>query len=658
MPESLSNTMKQRQLSTHHLQWLLVSLGIVLALHVTHLPPWVIIISASFGVWRYLLDKKHWALPKIRVLIPMTIIICLALLLSFAGSFGRDASISLLVLMCAMKLLETKTLRDYMLIIALAYFLIGSTFIFNQGINTFLASFVPLMLLTATLIQASLPQTLRATFVLKLAGKMLLQAIPLMLVLFILFPRLPGPIWGMSKDAYSGMTGLNDQIALGDVGKLTRNSSVAFRVQFNGDIPSSNQLYWRGPVLWHHNKNKWLTNDQPNLKPESLITHGSAIDYTITLEPHNRLWLLMLDMPTSLPDFATLRHDYTAVAKAPIRTRTRYQVSSHSQYTLGQTLDAQERKMALSINPKDNPQTIKLARGWSNLPPEQIVGNALRLFNQQPFTYTLNPPPLYKHAVDDFLFKTQKGFCEHYASSFVYLMRAAGVPARIITGYQGGELNPNGNYLIVRQSDAHAWSEVWLQDKGWLRVDPTAAVAPDRIEKGIEEAIAELDELPMMVRGDYRWIKNAYLNWDNININWNQWVLGYDNQRQLDFLKKLSGKDLTLNDIAMAMITAILLAIFITAALVLRKQSTQYNQIERLYAQYLKKLKLIGLQPAVGEGALSFAQRAALTLPEQAALILEIAALYNQLTFSQQEKPELVLEYLKDRIQTFKSSKP
>jgi len=650
--------MKPKQLTTRHLQWLLLSLGAALALIAIHLPIWVTIICSGFGGWRYWLERKHWALPKIRVLIPITLLICLAVLFSFASSFGRDASVSLLVVMSAMKLLETKTLRDYMLMIAIGYFLIGSAFIFNQGISTFLPSLVPLTLLTATLIQTSLPETIRSQFALKLAGKMLLQAIPLMLVLFVLFPRLPGPIWGMSKDAYSSMTGLNDQIALGDVGKLTKDSRIAFRVQFKGAIPPPNQRYWRGPVLWHHNKNKWLTNRQSNLEQESLITAGSAIDYTITLEPHNRLWLLMLDMPTNLPNIATLKHDYSAVAKTPVRSRIRYQGTSYSQYALGKVLGPREREMALTINLKDNPQTIKLARSWSDLTPEQTIRNVLQHFNQQPFVYTLSPPPLYEHAIDDFLFKTQKGFCEHYASSFVYLMRATGIPARIVTGYQGGELNPNGNYLIVRQSDAHAWAEVWLEDRGWVRVDPTAAVSPERIERGIDEAISELDELPMFVGQANPWLKKAYLNWDNINNNWNQWVLGYDNQNQLDFLKKLSGKELSLYDIATAMIAAILITIVVTAGLVLRRQSKKHNPIERLYAQYLKRLRMIGLQPQIGEGALSFAHRAAQALPEQASLIMEIGTLYNQLTFSRLENPALALQLLENRMQAFKSSQP
>lgn len=487
---------------------------------------------------------------------------------------------------------------------------------------------------------------------------MLIQAVPLMLILFVLFPRIPGPIWGLSKDAYNSMTGLNDQLELGDVSNLTKDSSVAFRVQFKGTVPPANQLYWRGPVLWLQNKNKWLTSsDNVHLKQESLSTIGNAIDYTITLEPHNRKWLLLLDMPSKIPNIAKLKRDYTAIASNPIRTRIRYQATSHHQYILGKTLDVHERKMALLINKNDNPKSVALANSWSHLAPEQIVKQALLLFNQQNFVYTLRPPPLHEQAIDEFLFKTKKGFCEHYASSFVYLMRAAGVPARIVTGYQGGELNPNGNYLIVRQSDAHAWAEVWLEDRGWIRIDPTAAVSPERIEQGIEGSVSEIDELPMMVRQDYPWIKKAYLNWDYLNNGWNQWILGYDNQKQLDFLKKLSGKNLSMYDIAVWMIAAIILMILITAGMVLRKTGKKLEPAKLLYANYLKKLSKLGLYPLNNEGALNFAHRISEKFPEQQSLIIEIANRYNALLYSKEPSPNMLLT-LEQLINEFNVTKP
>jgi protein-glutamine gamma-glutamyltransferase len=649
---------KGKLLTSQHLHWLLASLATVLVIHAINLPLWVTFTCIGFGLWRYLLEKKQWALPKLWVLIPVITLMCLGILLNFGTSFGRDASVSLLALMSAIKLLETKTLRDYMLIIAIAFFLIGIVFAFDQSASIFMLSLLPLTLLTATLIQVSLPNVYRSSFVFKLTAKMLIQAIPLMLILFVLFPRIPGPVWGLSKDAYNSMTGLDDQLALGDVSNLTKNSNVAFRVQFKGKIPPPNQLYWRGPVLWQQNKNRWLTSsDNLHLKQESLSIEGNAIDYTITLEPHNRLWLLLLDMPSKIPNIAKLKHDYTAIASNPIRSRIRYQATSHNQYTLSKTLDVHERNMALQINKNDNPKSVALASSWAHLAPEQIIKQALQLFNQQDFIYTLKPPLLHEHAIDEFLFKTKKGFCEHYASSFVYLMRAAGVPARIVTGYQGGELNPNGHYLIVRQSDAHAWAEVWLKDQGWVRIDPTAAVSPERIEQGIEGSISELDELPMMVRQDYPWIKKAYLNWDYLNNGWNQWILGYDSEKQLDFLKKLSGKNLSMYDIAIWMITAIILVTLITTGIILSKTGKKLEPAKLLYANYLKKLSKLGLHPHHGEGALSFAHRIKEKLPEQQTLIMEIANRYNALLYSKEPSPSMLLT-LEQLINQLNVTKP
>ncbi len=646
--------MKQKQLTTQHLHWLLISLMTVVLLHSVNLPIWISMAAGALGVWRYLLNKKQWALPSVRILIPVMLIICIGLIFNFGSNFGRDASISLFIIMTAMKLLETRTHRDYMLVISIAYFAVASTFIFSQSAITFLLSLIPLTLLTTTLIQISLPQTATSIISLKLAIKMLLQSVPLMLVLFVLFPRLPGPIWGITKDTYSGMTGLNDSIELGDVSNLIQNSSVAFRVQFDGAIPPRNMLYWRGPVLSRQQNNKWLAaNDNSQAEQASIEPIGTTTNYTMTLEPHNRLWLLLLDMPTTIPKIGTLKQAHSVVAKEPIRTRIRYQATSSMQYILDKTLDAPQSKIALDIDADSNPKSFKLARGWSNLAPEEIISNALQMFNQQAFIYSLRPPRLSDSAIDDFLFKTKKGFCEHYASSFVYLMRAAGVPARIVTGYQGGEVNPNGNYLIVRQSDAHAWAEVWLKNKGWVRIDPTAAVAPERIELGIDQAVAEIDALPMFVRPGAQWLKNAYFSWDNLNNNWNQWVLGYDNQKQLDFLEKLSGKDLSITDIAIWMIAMMLTTMLIMAAFLLKKESLKLTPVQRVYAKHIKQLENLGVHKYPSEGALDFAYRAAKVIPNHAAIILEIATLYNALRYNAQKTPKQNLQLLKDRIQDF-----
>ncbi len=644
--------MKQT-LSTHHLNGLLLTLAIVLATHAPNLPVWVIVASAGFGVWRYLLNKKQWAMPKIWLLLPINILICLGIVFTFKSFFGRDASLALLVVMLSLKLLETKTLRDYMLVIILAYFLVGNLFLFNQTIATFALSVPPLLLLTATLINISLKNKQSFKFLLTLSSKLLMQAVPVMLILFVLFPRIPGPLWGIPQDAYSSMTGLGDSLQFGNISQLTKNSAVAFRVQFKGKIPAKNQLYWRGPVLWHQDGNQWLMPSKNiGLIAEKLEFSGAAINYTITLEPHNRLWLLMLDLPTQIPNEAKLTHDYSAVAASPVRKRIRYDATSFTSYMLGAELNDREKTMSLQIHDNENPRTIKLAQSWQNLQPVDKVNRALQRFRAQPFIYTLNPPRLGKDAVDDFLFNTKKGFCEHYATSFVYLMRAAGVPARIVTGYQGGELNPNGNYLIVRQSDAHAWAEVWLETRGWVRVDPTAAVSPERIEQGISEAISETDLLPMMARPDFPLLRKAFLSWDSVNNGWNQWVLGYDDKTQLEFLNKLSGKNLSLMDLVLWMTVAIAIVITITFLVLIKTSQRKLSPAQQLYALYLNKLKRANLQPNRHEGALDFGKRAAQTLPNLAQEIMQIAQNYNLLQYSQTPNP-LLLQELAQRVKKF-----
>ena len=645
-------------LTKQHLYWLLASLALILAIHTPNLPIWVTVASALFGAWRYFAIKQPLLMPNRWLLMFLSLLTGLGILLSFKGQFGRDASLSLLVLMTVLKLLETRVIRDYILTIMLAYFLIGNLFLFNQSMLTFGLSIPPLILLTATLTHVSLKTPQNWQFLLKLASKMLLQSVPVMLILFVLFPRIPGPLWGIPQDAYSGMTGLGDNLKFGNISQLTLNSSVAFRVQFKDKIPGNNQLYWRGPVLWHQNGNEWLMPSKSiGLRKEILATTGAAFDYTITLEPHNRTWLLLLDMPSLAPADATFTHDYSAVANEPVRTRIRYAGSSHPNYQLGSALGEREQVLSLQLTEGENPRTFELVKAWQNLSPQQKINKALQMFREQPFIYSLRPPILDKNPIDDFLFNTKKGFCEHYATSFVYLMRAAGVPARIVTGYQGGELNPNGHYLIVRQSDAHAWAEVWLQGQGWVRVDPTAAVSPERIEQGISEALRDNDELPLLARRDFPLLRKAFLNFDSINNSWNQWVLGYDDKKQLEFLNQLTGKKVGLSDLVFWMTGAIMLVMLATSYFLFRQIKAKLNPAQQLYQQYLCKLKRVNLQPNMGEGALDFSARISQLLPSQKQEILQIASSYNALQYSDTARPD-ILEQLQQLITQLHIKKP
>ncbi|HEU4708259.1 MAG TPA: DUF3488 and transglutaminase-like domain-containing protein [Methylophilaceae bacterium] len=644
------------KLSLRQLQWLLFSMALVMALHVSHLAIWITALIVLAGVWRHLIETRGWQMPKLPLLLPLTVLIALGVLVTYRGLFGRDASVALLAVMLALKLMETHTRRDAILLVFGGYFLTITAFLFTQSMLVGAFMLLPIIALTAALVGISHPNgDLPWRFQAKLAGNLLVQATPVMLVLFLLFPRVPGPLWGVPKDAYSGMSGLSDTMEPGAISELSLSGAVAFRVEFQGRIPANDQLYWRGPVLWDYDGRTWRMN-KAVLPPETLKTEGEAVHYAVTLEPHNRNWLLMLDMPTELPPEAVQSADMQVLSKRPIRTRMRYEGSSTFNYSLAPQLSDTERHMALRLPPAGNRQSRELAQQWvdEGKNPAQIVQAALSMFRQQNFVYTLTPPLLRDNPVDDFLFNTRRGFCEHYAGSFAFLMRAAGVPARVVTGYQGGEVNPVGNYLIVRQSDAHAWAEVWLQGRGWVRVDPTAAVAPQRIEAGIS-ALPETEAVPMLARRNLSLLRRLYLNWDALNNGWNQWVLGYDRERQMQLLSRLTGNQLSWQDLAVALMALVGSVVLVTAFFLLRGQRVKVDPQQRLYGEFLAKLAPAGLQRHSHEGPQDFGKRAADRLPGKAAAIKNITDSYINLRYRSNLQPE-ALQSFKQLIKAFKIS--
>lgn len=650
-----------RSASMQTLMWLLASLSITFGILAANLNNWLPISFVVFAVWRFLIEQNNWSYPKLWIRLPMTMVGGLSILGTYGSLFGRDASVALFLVMIALKLLETKSKRDYVVMVILGYFLTVNVLLFTQAIWVFFAMLFPLFGLTACLISAThTNNTLKLGTQAKLAGNMLLQAVPIMLVLFVLFPRIPGPLWGIPKDAYSGMTGLSDSMEPGSISQLSLSSKIAFRVEFKSAIPPNNQLYWRGPVLWHQEGRKWqVTSDSLPLPLEKLEASGNTTDYTITLEPHNRPWLLMLDMPTKLPPNVIVKHDMQVLAREPVRTRIRYDGQSNTHYQLGKSLSEHERVLALQLLEDENPKTRALGEKWADeyKNPQAIVQAALTMFREQPFVYTLAPPLLGREPVDDFLFNTKRGFCEHYASSFVYLMRAAGVPARIVTGYQGGELNPNGNYLIVRQSDAHAWAEVWLEKQGWVRVDPTAAVSPNRIESGIDDALSDNTLLPIFARRDYPTIKMLYLNWDAINNGWNQWVLGYDEKKQLNLLKKILGQKIVWEDIALILVGTMIVLMLVISYFLLRNKHVVLDPLKKIYQGFLNKLVKAGLIKADHEGVLDFGERAAQQLPDKAQDIKEISELFSSMQYARNNSSDThknALALLKKLVKGFK----
>lgn len=644
------------KITLRHLQWLLLAMTLVMAMHVSHLSAWVTALIVAAGVWRYQIEIRGWHMPRLLLLLPLTALVTIGILITYRGLFGRDASVALLAVMLALKLMETQTRRDTILLVFGGYFLTITAFLFNQSMLVGAFMLLPLAALTAVLIGISHPNgDLGWRYQAKLSGSLLAQATPVMLVMFLLFPRVPGPLWGVPRDAYQGMSGLSDSMEPGAISQLSLSGAVAFRVEFQDKIPANAQLYWRGPVLWHFDGRTWRM-DNSLLPPESMQASTSLARYSVTLEPHNRNWLLMLDMPTRLPEDALQSHDGQVLSKRPVRIRIRYDGTSALSYALDPNLSDEKRRMALAIPEDINPKSRALAQQWvdEGKTPGQIVQAALSMYREQPFVYTLTPPLLGANSMDDFLFNTRRGFCEHYAGSFAYLMRAAGVPARVVTGYQGGELNPVGNYLIVRQSDAHAWVEVWLEGRGWVRIDPTAAVAPQRIESGIS-SVPAAEALPVLARGDFSLLRKLYLNWDAVNNGWNQWVLGYNKQRQMELLSRLTGSQLSWQDLAVALIAFVAAVLLAIAFFLLRGQHGKRDPLQKLYAEFLRKLEKAGLKRQRHEGPQDFGRRAAHRLPGQAHAIEDITETYIHLRYRSDLRPQALASF-KQRIKAFKTS--
>jgi transglutaminase-like putative cysteine protease len=633
------------------LQWLSATLILVVLPHVPRLAWWI---SLSFFVLvglRYWMTHRQMSLPSYGLLFTLALLLLLGIFLSYGTWFGRDAGIGLLVALCGLKLLEMNSPRDVFLLSFLSYFLIVTNFLYSQSIPAALYMGVVMIIATVTLMSLSdhnnqLPfwQKIRLSTVL------LLQALPLMLVLFILFPRVAGPFWSLPKDAHSGLTGLSDSMSIGDINHLTQSNEIAFRVKFQGKVPPHISLYWRGPVLWWTNGRDWKsgTHHYQGWRRVKLQATGQPIDYTVTLEPHNEQWLFALDLATQAPQNAFITPDYQILATKPVQQRMRYDLRSYIDYQ-AKIFTRQQDYLALKLPDDKYPRARALVASWQaeKLSPDELVQRALNYFNQQPFVYTLTPPLLsFDDPVDEFLFETRQGFCEHYAAAFTVLMRAAGIPARVVTGYLGGTVNPIGDYLIVRQRDAHAWSEVWLPEQGWVRIDPTQAVSPERIEQGIDSALApELDILRLEINwgSDSMPVKiwQQWQNlWDAVNYNWNQWVLGYGPARQQQLLKYLGLKNIDWQGMTLLLVIIISSLLIIYAAwLWLQTRSVVRDPVQKIYQRFCQKLARRGYPRLPHEGPTTYAARISAARPDLRQKLHTIIALYVQTRYrSQPEK--------------------
>ena len=529
-------------LDVRNVLWLLAAMLFVVAPHLERLPYWVGTFFVVVIGWRGWIAWAAMRFPSRTFMWTLTIAATLGTFLTYGRIFGREAGVTLLIIMAALKVLEMRDQRDVVLTIYLGFFLVITNFLFSQSIPLGVYMLACVWIFIGTLVgfnRVGRAPTLRER--LRPAAALLVQALPLMVAFFIFVPRM-GPLWALPQDSRAGSSGLSDTMAPGNITNLIKSDAIAFRVEFLGERPPFPKLYWRGPVLSEFDGVTWRMPEMPPAARLEFTKREQPTAYAVTLEPHQKTWLFALDVPGSLPPGSYELSDLQLRDRRPVTERNRYEMSSYLDYNYGQRTPQWILQSALRFDEAHNPRTIALGREWARDYPDirQLLQHAFQFFNRE-FTYTLEPPALDRSdPYDDFLFGTKKGFCEHYAGSFALLMRAAGVPARVVTGYQGGEVNTINHELIVRQADAHAWTEIWVRDEGWVRVDPTTAVSPLRVEGGINAALGPIGVIPSIIAADPLGILLGLRNaWQAMNSQWDQWVVGYNIERQRQFFSQL-----------------------------------------------------------------------------------------------------------------------
>ncbi len=637
------------QIPRNSLAWLLVSQVAVIAPHVVRLPLWVMVVAAVCIAWRVMIYQGRWSYPGRLVKTLLVVGGFAGVPLGYAKLFGVEPAVALLVVAFVLKLLEMHHKRDAYVVILLAYFVCITQFLFDQSIPFALYTFGCVILITAALV--GLYQTrshLNPLKTLRTSVLLISQALPLMVVLFVLFPRI-SPLWTVPMPTEMAKTGVSDSMSPGDFVSLAQSDELVFKATFDAEPPSFSQLYWRGLVLTEFDGRTW-TQNEPLLRRSvwryrqaepgwvnDIEYLGATQSYDIILQPSQQNWMFSLAMPelSTDRDFVILR-DFRMASIKPIRQKLRYKLTSHLDYRIDRQLNDFWTYRYTRLPEDGNPQSRQLARQMQAAATDNgdYINDVLRMFNQQGFVYTLKPPGLGANSIDDFLLRTRRGFCEHYAGAFTFMMRAAGIPARVVVGYQGGEYNPNGNFVSVRQFDAHAWTEVWLADRGWVRVDPTSAVAPDRVERGLEAAVEQeetfLADSPLSLFHfrQLLWLTELRLQIDAIGHYWDTWVVGYTPEMQMGLLSRYFD-DLDKKRLGTIMLTTFfsLLGIIAIFLLARRSHSTRLPA-EGEYFKFCRAMEKFGLARLTGEGPLDYAERIKMERPEMAAEVDKVTSAF------------------------------
>ncbi len=621
---------------------------LIIGIHSTSLPLWLSVSAFLIMFWRLAVTWRGNALPPTWILIPISLLLMLAIYRHYLTLLGREVGVAILIILLSCKTLEMHRKRDLFVVVFLGFFLLLAHFFQSQSMGSALQVMIASIVLLVAQISAQFVDKAPTLWVrCKIILKMIALAIPLTLFGFFLFPRLEGPLWGSSKEANSARSGLSDSMSPGNISKLALSEEIAFRVKFLDPPPDKSLMYWRGTTLNAFDGRTWTQNGKAlEMKTTQLDFFEQAVRYEVSLEATHEHHLFALDMPRTLPQIEGLKLQLRAngelYAQEEIAHRIRYQVASSPFYRFDVNPRSLELQGALSIPPHFNPRTRLLAVNLlEDYPKTQArIDAILQLFRKEKFFYTLEPPTLGLHSVDEFLFNTRAGFCEHYASAFVYLMRATGVPARVVIGYQGGNINPVDGILEVRQSDAHAWAEVWTKDLGWQRVDPTAAIAPERITRN-RHASARSSLLGNFVGdliGPNPWFAQIGAHWSALNNRWNQWILNFDEKKQHDLSQYLGL--ITPNNIERFFKFAlIIILIFAALSLPLWRHRPHINKSDQLYSQLCQRLASMGHRKLEYEGPFMYDRRLSQTLTQnQYRYVKRFIALYIAIQYGRQSK--------------------
>lgn len=626
--------------SVAQLLWLFLLIALVSAPHLKTLPLWISGIVIIATIWRLGAALKRWPLPGSLLRGTLTLASALAVGFTWRQISGLDAGSALLLLMLALKLLETRSARDRSVVVLIAWFVLFAAFLREQSLGGVPLLAAGVVIGTLALLQATRSRQVMPPITgLLLTARLLMHAVPLALALFLLFPRLPGPLWALPSSGNNGRTGLSSQMSPGDITALALSDEPAFRVRFDSAPPERAQLYWRGPVLESFDGRRWralpdTTRRKKAAAPLRQAPAGMPVhSYEIVLEAHHQRWLLPLESPLTWDAAdAALNASGELLSARPVASRSAWRGRSA---TIPRFRDGRVPEPAtLEVSSTRNPRSTDLARKMRAAAgsDRRYLRDILGMFRQQAFYYTLEPPALGEQPVDDFLFRTRSGFCEHYASAFATLARAAGIPARVVTGYQGGERNPLADYWIVRQSDAHAWTEVWL-DGYWERYDPTAAVAPERVDAGIAAALPGSINANLPLLGNSPWFGRVAFGWDALNAQWDRWVLAFGPDQQNALLGRLGFSSPSLRDLALVCVVTVSTILLLFTWLTLRNREREDDPLEQGWQLLCKRLARLSRprKPTETPGEYSAAVIAA--QPELAAPLASLTALYLRLRY-------------------------